>query len=127
MGKSLITRRCKQGAYPRCGYSGRLLGGWTGRSSCCTRELSQKRNSLSALFLCRWNSALSEIVHEEQTGQKHYICESACTCDFCDYKNLSKDTLKRKHEKAPESLDQISAMAPLQFQPSPIRYFPSVV
>ena len=97
--KILITRRCKQGAYPLCGYSGRLLGGWTGRRSCYSRELSQKRNSLSALFLCRRNSALPEIVHEEQTGQKHCICESAGKCDFCDYKNLSKDTLKEHMKK----------------------------
>ena len=99
MGKNSYHTGSKQRAYPLCGYSDRFLGGWTARKSCYTRKFLQKINFLSALFLSRRTSALPQIIHEKQTGQKHYSCESAYKCDYCDYKNLSKDSLKEHIKK----------------------------
>ena len=42
-------------------------------------------------------ASLPEISHEEQTDRKHYSCENAYKCDYCDYKNLSNE---RTHEGA---------------------------
>ena len=43
------------------------------------------------------NTSLPELIHEEETVQKP-SCESAFKCDYCEYKNSSKDIL-REHMK----------------------------